>query len=604
MPEPSCKDDTNDSLGEIAERHGVPIISLMLESEKATVEQAKSTKYIESLEVFRPRQGKRKRALDGEYVEEKKTYLDRKRINAFTQHNYVAVSYTWRPSEHEFHDEAEPWSYLVEKRGTPGSYDPSPVRNTVPARVINYMRDVHADTFWIDQHSIEQNTDCEELGCRHASCNRKAEAIRVVDLVYEQSKYPLALLGRVVGSTSELKLLYDLMKGKLTTERGSLTGKSYSVIRGKEQKAEDAFHLLKQITSDLWWKRAWTFQENYRGGKMMILLMRHDPSLEMEKRGMHGNFGHIEGELQFDSVEFSRRATELCLALNSQLPNGFLARCSGQDVKSVLATAGRYKLLLDKSESMSTEIVANVNARDLQNPSDRLDIIANCCQYSLRMDWREAWRASNHGWSLSAALMAQYLINGEIMDNGKYTDADTRDIAAMPIAQALKRLSFKKFQAPLVEANRSWCHHKQCRFLDVKMTPMGVAPRGHLWELGTRIYTNDVEFDHWVDRPRWFDIPLECCRSLKWLSDKLNSLHYDEMAQKLDDFIDVDYAQKPFSKTYMSKMAMEVYGAIQKGKVLRLGRLWQHGRWRVDYSAVFVMDNEVRGHPEHNPHSD
>lgn len=58
---------------------------------------------------------------------------------------------------------------------------------------------------------------------------------------------------------------------------------SFLIAEGKESQAEDTLQLLRDITSDLWWNRAWTFQENYRSSDWMMLLMRHTPSLERRK---------------------------------------------------------------------------------------------------------------------------------------------------------------------------------------------------------------------------------------------------------------------------------------------------------------------------------
>jgi hypothetical protein len=44
-----------------------------------------------------------------------------------------------------------------------------------------------------------------------------------------------------------------------------------------------AMQLLKDITDDLWWRRAWTYQENYRAFFKMHLLIPHDPALNRHK---------------------------------------------------------------------------------------------------------------------------------------------------------------------------------------------------------------------------------------------------------------------------------------------------------------------------------
>ncbi|RYO79113.1 hypothetical protein DL764_010050 [Monosporascus ibericus] len=594
MSEPRPNDDTGDSLRNIVGRHGVSITSLLLDSANKTVEQAKYTKYIKKLEVFSPAERrKRKRGNDGKYVEEKETYLDRDWINAFGQQDYVALSYTWRASEHEKDDEARARTYFVQQ-SRDGPFYRSPVRDVVFDRAIRYMDAVGARFFWIDRHSIKQETECNESDCGHEPCICKAEALHVMDLVYRQSKYPVALLGNVVKSAKELDLLRDLLKDRLTIARSSLSGESFQIVERKTSQANDTLLLLREITSDLWWTRAWTFQENYRGSDRMMLLMRHAPELETGKESA-AVFGDIKGELRFSSVHFSRQATKLCLALSRHSPE-LPAGDRGEIIKSVLDALGRYTMLLEETEAMSTAVIANVNARDLKDPWDRLDIIANCCQYSLRMDWREIRRSSSDGGSLSAALMAQYLVNGELLHNGEDPSRAARDIARMSVAKALQYLSFNGFRAPRDEADRNWSHNKRCRLLETQITPSGVVAKGHLWELGTIIHTADASLDLRVKNPRVRDLSLECCKHLKWLADKLYDRRCSTLPKKLNEFVRADFPgvrnyRKTFSEAYMSTMAEEVSDAIAERKRLRLGRLWQRSGRPGPYSAVFIWDD-------------
>ena len=575
------------------------IKDLLLESGERTVEASKYTEYIEKLEVFSPTRPKRKRARDGEYAEKKETCLNRHWIDAFQRRDYVALSYTWGASEHEDDDDkARPRTYFVEKRSRDGVFYESPVRDVVFDRVIKYMKAVDAKYFWIDRHSIKQRTKCDQPNCNHGPCIQKKEALHVVDLVYKQSAYPVALLGRVVETASELVLLHDLLEGKLAIEEPALDGKYYSIIDGKEQQAEKTLQLLRDITSDLWWTRAWTFQENYRGADRMELLMRHAPSLDNKKRKL-SVFGCIEGELCISSVEFSTEASRLCRALSPGypiLPEGE----RGEMVRSVLDALGRYTVLLGEEESMSTAIIENVNSRGLQDPWDRLSIIANCCQYSRRIEWPETRGNNSHGRSLSAALMAQYLVNGEILYNGKYSSDFGIRIGNMSVAQALKNLSFDGFRAPLTEANRSRSHNKRCRLFEPRIEHPGIIAKGHLWELGTIINTAGA-YLKWVDNPRTSDLSLECCKRLEWLAHNLEDRGCQSLPWELRKFINTGYSCEGFSNIYMGTMAEEVSDAIADGKSLSLGRLWQgHGQWPVAYSAIFILDEVCQPQQGHD----
>ena len=588
MSNPGPKDDTEDSLREIAERHGKPIIDLLLESEERTVKASKYTEFIQNLAVFVPRRN-RKRARDGD--EEKETYLHCHEINAFKNHNYLALSYTWEPSDYEAH---EAKSYVIQRPfGQSPPFELSPVRDVVFDRVIKYMHAVGVNYFWIDRHSIEQETMCDQPDCSHELCIRKRDAMHVVDLVYKESNYPVALLGMVVESASDLILFHDLLGGQLTV-KSAPDGEYYSIRAGKDKQAKETLQLLKCVTSDLWWTRAWTFQENYRGGNRMQLLMRHSPSLEIEKQLHSVVFGCIEGELRFNSAHFSEEATKLCQALSPRFPE-LPAGERGDMVKSVLDALGRYTVILGEEESMSTAVIENVNARGLKDPWDRLSIIANCCQYSRRIEWPQTRVTGSHSRSLSAALMAQYLVNGEILYNGKYPPDTPRDIASMPVAQALKNLAFDDFRAPLDDANRTWSHNKRCRFVKPRIIPPGIVAEGHLWKLDGIIDTEDAH-PQWVSKHYRRDLFLKSCKLLMWLANYLQDCGYENLARELRKFIYTNYPQGNFPSRYMITMANELSDAIADGKRLILGRLWQsHGQDQVDESgtdesAVFILD--------------
>jgi hypothetical protein len=79
-----------------------------------------------------------------------------------------------------------------------------------------------------------------------------------MDLVYSLSKHPVALLGRPIEWEHELDLLNRILTAKLVDEL-NIT---------KHDEILQALSLLSRITKDRWWTRAWTFQEDYRGGQI------------------------------------------------------------------------------------------------------------------------------------------------------------------------------------------------------------------------------------------------------------------------------------------------------------------------------------------------
>ncbi|OBR02141.1 ATP-dependent DNA helicase [Colletotrichum higginsianum IMI 349063] len=412
----SDNDDKEQLLQELSWHHRASIVSQLVDigSERNQQEHVKFRSFISSLQC----------------LQFKGSELRRWSINAFCYRRYVALSYTWAPSEHE---NSEPGIYPVENWDD-SHFRLSPVRKCVLDRVLHYMRHNNVDFFWIDAHCIRQVT-CGINDCaRHLRCIEKRDAIQAMDLVYQLSEHPVALLGWELKTGSELYLLKQILSGDLVDGDCEFRLCAATPVHV----ATKALLLLSEITRDSWWCRAWTFQENYRGGTRMQLLIRHDPSLELQKR-RHGVFGEIPGELCIQSVMFSTQATRLCLAIREVTA---LLRLDANRVDGVLRAAGRYALMVHSSSSMTPTVIADIEARKLSKPWDRLAIVANCCQYPVRLD---GGALSRQGQSPSLSILAMCLLNGEILDNSNNNMAS---VAGLTTSELLDRLMFRQFHAP------------------------------------------------------------------------------------------------------------------------------------------------------------
>lgn len=499
------------------------------------------------------------------------THFRRTRVNAF-RNEYVALSYTWTPSEHE---DQESGQYCVEDWDC-NTLEPSKVRNCIFERILRYMDHVGAYPLWIDAHCIYQDA-CDTPGCGHARCTQKREALQAMDLVYQLSSHPVALLGRPLRTEAELHLLARILGGDFVT-----------TVATNIRVAREALHLLHEITRDSWWGRAWTFQENYRGGERMRLLIRHDPSLERQKL-RYLDFDKIPGELCIASVLFSQEATRLCLALQrmADLPPDDKA-----SVDNVLRAAGRYSIALSKSRTMTPTVIADIQARGLSKPWDRLPIVANCCQYSVRLDGEAL---SQQRQSISLSVLAMCLLNGEIIDNG-----NNRMIPAANLTPSkfLEEYVFQGFIAPTDE-DRRLTFNKSCRLTAVELTASGIATNGHLWKLGRVIDTARFrEKLPWINNKNG-RLELEQRRCLLQLVLELAGLGYDLLADKIDRYLAADadaepprYEFKSFTDMYLHRMATELVAAIEARKKLRLGTIWDPTGQSTPYRAVFVWPGE------------
>ncbi|KAF4973088.1 hypothetical protein FSARC_519 [Fusarium sarcochroum] len=423
--------------GDHASKDEPGIVSSLLEIQQCRIPQQKMIWIVENLECLGRRQSKKRKLTDNEDDEHKTPYWFRKDVNGFTDSNFVALSYTWDASEHETQNPKDQ-GHLIETRDGQEAWRSS-VRNSVLERITKYMQCHDVPLLWIDRHSIPQKK-CKQPACSHAECKQKRHALDAMDRVYSLSDHPVALLGRPIRDADEMMTLSSILKGTLVKYYEG----SSALSKGAEHKqAQKMLHLLYEITSDKWWTRAWTFQENYRAGLKMTLLIHHESDLEETKRSIRSGqkpmFGTVPGELSVQSVKFSESATKFCLGFRR---HHFKTSDDEEKINYILTTAGKYTLLLPSSNSMSGIIVSDVKARGATEQWDRLAIIANCCQYATRLNSMRLQQSGESGPSLDLSILALRLLNGEILKN------DEPSTAHGTVIDRMNDLFFDNFQAP------------------------------------------------------------------------------------------------------------------------------------------------------------
>ncbi|OTB15402.1 hypothetical protein K445DRAFT_301441 [Daldinia sp. EC12] len=488
--------------------------------------------------------------------------------------DYVALSYTWSPSAYE---NGKSGKYLIQDRSGNEFY-PSNVRDCVLDRITNYMRFEEIELLWIDRHSIPQKI-CRDPTCSCWRCSQKRESLQSMDLVYKLSQHPVALLGRPMKSEDELDILCGIIKGTFVTEDGENHALMLERVVDR-QLAGRILSLLYQITNDLWWQRAWTFQENYKGGTEMILLISHPPSLEAKKQDCK-TFGEVYEELSIKSVDFSFEATRFCAAFrNTQNPT----LDESLKIVSILSRTEKYTETLQESEPMYPAIIANIEARGVTNPWDRIPIVANCCDYPVRLDIQKLEK-ENH--SLSLSMLATCLLNGEIFYNKPSGDPESD----LSVPRFLKEYHFNMFCSPPGELCLTY--NKGCRFSDVSFTKAGIQTRGLVWELGPIIQIANFE-----SKTRFSDVKtrnyekMYVVEHLAYLVCKLYFLSYTELVNLIPGC-----SRYNCGENYMWKMAIVVSKAIEEGKALRLGRLWKDKGDPNPFTAIFVWEDAANKDP-------
>ncbi|KEY75050.1 hypothetical protein S7711_09657 [Stachybotrys chartarum IBT 7711] len=286
-------------------------------------------------------------------------------------------------------------------------------------------------------------------------------------------------------------------------------------------------------------------------------------------------FGKVNGELCIQSVKFSEEATRFCLALRQ----GYLWRhVPGQASKQgliehILYATGKHNLLLAPSDTVTPAIVAAIESRNTGNSWDRLDITANCCQYSTRLV-TEHLKGENS--SLSLSLLAMCLLNGEILHNGGREESKLS--SGMTVSMFLKAQLFSGFKGPA--AQESLTFNNGCRFFNVSLDQNGICTRGHLWKLGKTIDTSKYPPQgDWVNDPHGL---LSLCqrKQLVYFAQRLRSSGHLALSRTILRYLDHDawimatipnprrWLEGRLVERYMHIMASELADAIAEGRTL------------------------------------
>ncbi|TVY75520.1 hypothetical protein Focb16_v005255 [Fusarium oxysporum f. sp. cubense] len=546
-------EDMHEPLLDIRQRYAYPsIVKQLVHIQAANVPQQKSLGFLEKLKClyFKNR----------DHVgSSTQPTLRLRTINAFTQRKYVALSYTWKSSPEEVN--VPDAGYLVQDIES-GQMKQSSVRNTVFSRIKRYMDHINCKYLWIDQHCIhQQEGETKEIG------------MQAMDRVYSLSHHPAALLSRSISTTQQLQLLTDILSGSFVTMRGDKYLPSSSAHR---KSVLDAFQLLHYITSDTWFSRGWTYQENYRANNNMTLLITHSPTINLEKPSHH--FESLDGELLISSKDFYEEATKLCLAYSNYQP-------TPPYLTTILSRAKRYKISLPSSDgsapvSMSPTIIEDIRSRQLERERDRLAIIANCCQYTKRLN---SIQLQGNKQSLSLSLLTLVLMNGEILRNHPRDKLDVSAARKMTITEFLHKHFFYGLDCPWENAKLTF--NKGCRFENVVLTEEGVRTKGYLWQFDGEIPTAKFRNDSQTRKRKRHRQPVRS--PLEWLAEQLPD-RYRVLSQRLYEILDLEVPSSA-AEEWMLNMAGKVEEAIMMGNLLHTAKFLGSGPLGV---AVFVGQAE------------
>ena len=312
--------------------------------------------------------------------------------------HYVAVSWCWKTTGSSFEH------YMV---GNVNRKSKTP--SVIMSRAIAFAANKNQSFIWIDKECIDQdNRDDKEAG------------IQSMDLVYQRSRWPVGLLNSFFDKQYHLDI-WDCLMGRegIATERmGHL------------------LEVLQILAGDKWFTRAWILQETVAGGMGMTLLARHKDGLDKPY-----SLGTIEGEIELTIGELQNClawAEECVDDAGADLDEGIADEIKQLTLKiwdfnptmshdpdiGPAETASESGAKIDhvydnpafRHTCNAAQALTYLRSRQNSRNPDRIAILANLCDYSIRLDTNHIVQRNTNGLGcgFSICAFALAVFNGDL----------------------------------------------------------------------------------------------------------------------------------------------------------------------------------------------
>ena len=312
---------------------------------------------------------------------------------------YVAVSYCWNRAHSAWSpgNDDKPLQVICENR----SRRPTNAPSDVLYRSIAYAKAQNINAIWIDQECINQNDPVE-----------KEMAIQEMDMVYERSKYPIAVLEFSFQTQTEL----DVFASICDEVHYTFDPSQIEVLES----------VLLNLTEETWFERAWTLQESVSAGARMKLLLGC-PGLRKSP-----DFGLTPGEFEINIFDFQTAMVNIRVFIEEGLAAGVWPDSSSavnaSDCADVLwnyipffipySTDGtRISDAPHGRIRNAAQAITFLENRFNSHFPDRLAILANLCDYECRIN-TEVLELPNGSFTLCSLTLA--ILNGDMSLLGGY----------------------------------------------------------------------------------------------------------------------------------------------------------------------------------------
>lgn len=316
---------------------------------------------------------------------------------------YVAVSYCWNRAHSEWSPVKSEKSLQVICENL--SRRPINAPSDVLYRSIAYAEAQNINAIWIDQECIDQSDPVE-----------KEMAIQEMDMVYEESSYPIAVLEFSFQTQTELDVFASICDMVLYTFDPSQIEVLESVLEG--------------LVEDTWFERAWTLQESVSAGAEMKLLLGC-PGLQKSPE-----FGLTPGEFELSVFMFQNAMVNARISIEEGLAASVWSDSSSainasncadvlwNYIPTILPYSSQGTSKPDAPHGRVRNAAQALTCLDDRYNSyfpDRLAILANLCDYEYRIN-TEVLKLPNSSFTVCSLTLA--ILNGDMSLLGGYSDEE------------------------------------------------------------------------------------------------------------------------------------------------------------------------------------
>ncbi|KAL2068075.1 hypothetical protein VTL71DRAFT_16173 [Oculimacula yallundae] len=416
--------------------------------------------------------------------------------------HFVAVSYCWPPPQYDGEGNFIQHKGEYSVKDLNGNVRPNRAPEDVITRAVRFAAQNGIRFIWIDQECIDQeDPEDKELG------------IQVMDKVYQRAFLSIGLLRTRIESQDSLRAI----KHFLLNSENPQGFNTANVPPEELMESFTAFFGL--IMNDPWHTRAWILQEAFSAGPRMVLLLQHAPEISTEG---------------LPCISETLSVSEIVLHLDQFIvmidyANWFLTKSPTSLPTTHDLTQKRFAILREfrkfppgDMRSMESKwahragsarprrtcnaavALSYLRTRDNTHVPDRLAILANLCNYEIRLNTIEVER--NHHY-LGYCVLSLALINGDfsLLYPEVYRDLRTAedvlqldsDDTPLNMAAVIDtgrtdfswlRMTSKDFRLLDARSLNPYAYYLPNISESTKVTTSGLLIPGYLWKVDQKIY--------------------------------------------------------------------------------------------------------------------